>query len=52
MSEPIASRIATEVRRHRTFAIVSHPDAGKPTLTPDWLERADEAVADCAVTAA
>ena len=33
MSEPTASRIETEVRRRRTFAIISHPDAGKTTLT-------------------
>ncbi|HEV6965089.1 MULTISPECIES: peptide chain release factor 3 [Roseateles] len=35
MSEP--SRIATEVRRRRTFAIISHPDAGKTTLTEKLL---------------
>ncbi len=37
MSEPTASRIATEVRRRRTFAIISHPDAGKTTLTEKLL---------------
>ncbi|MDR7271053.1 peptide chain release factor 3 [Pelomonas saccharophila] len=37
MSEPIASRIETEVRRRRTFAIISHPDAGKTTLTEKLL---------------
>ena len=37
MSEPIASRIETQVRRRRTFAIVSHPDAGKATPTEKLL---------------
>jgi peptide chain release factor 3 len=32
-----ASRIAQEVRRRRTFAIISHPDAGKTTLTEKLL---------------
>ena len=32
MSQPI-----TEVRRRRTFAIISHPDAGKTTLTEKLL---------------
>ncbi len=27
----------TEVRRRRTFAIISHPDAGKTTLTEKFL---------------
>ena len=27
----------TEIRRRRTFAIVSHPDAGKTTLTEKLL---------------
>jgi len=31
------SRIQTEVRRRRTFAIISHPDAGKTTLTEKLL---------------
>jgi peptide chain release factor 3 len=35
MSDP--SRIETEVRRRRTFAIISHPDAGKTTLTEKLL---------------
>lgn len=34
---PIASRIDSEVRRRRTFAIISHPDAGKTTLTEKLL---------------
>jgi len=31
------SRIEDEVRRRRTFAIISHPDAGKTTLTEKLL---------------
>ena len=31
------SRIAREVARRRTFAIISHPDAGKTTLTEKLL---------------
>jgi len=46
MSEPIMSDpisissnpvISTQVRRRRTFAIISHPDAGKTTLTEKLL---------------
>ena len=33
----IENRIDTEVRRRRTFAIISHPDAGKTTLTEKLL---------------
>lgn len=29
--------IDREVSRRRTFAIISHPDAGKPTLTEKLL---------------
>ena len=32
-----ASRLEQEVRRRRTFAIISHPDAGKTTLTEKLL---------------
>ncbi len=32
-----ASRVAEEVARRRTFAIISHPDAGKTTLTEKML---------------
>ena len=32
-----ASRLTHEVRRRRTFAIISHPDAGKTTLTEKLL---------------
>ncbi|MBW8846533.1 MAG: peptide chain release factor 3 [Burkholderiales bacterium] len=35
MSDP--NRIGAEVRRRRTFAIISHPDAGKTTLTEKLL---------------
>ncbi|EGJ09699.1 MULTISPECIES: peptide chain release factor 3 [Rubrivivax] len=37
MSSDTASRIESEVRRRRTFAIISHPDAGKTTLTEKLL---------------
>jgi peptide chain release factor 3 len=31
------SELSTEIRRRRTFAIISHPDAGKTTLTEKLL---------------
>jgi len=34
---PPNKRLAKEVRRRRTFAIISHPDAGKTTLTEKLL---------------
>jgi peptide chain release factor 3 len=34
---PARSVLATEVERRRTFAIISHPDAGKTTLTEKLL---------------
>jgi peptide chain release factor 3 len=34
---PARSPLATEVERRRTFAIISHPDAGKTTLTEKLL---------------
>jgi peptide chain release factor 3 len=34
---PARSSLATEVERRRTFAIISHPDAGKTTLTEKLL---------------
>jgi peptide chain release factor 3 len=37
MSNESPSRIESEVRRRRTFAIISHPDAGKTTLTEKLL---------------
>ena len=37
MSTDLPTRIQSEVRRRRTFAIISHPDAGKTTLTEKLL---------------
>ncbi|CAM3758509.1 peptide chain release factor 3 [Marinicrinis lubricantis] len=37
MSKPLQSRLAEEVGKRRTFAIISHPDAGKTTLTEKLL---------------
>jgi len=37
MSEIAASQLRREVERRRTFAIISHPDAGKTTLTEKLL---------------
>ncbi len=34
---PVASHIARQVAKRRTFAIISHPDAGKTTLTEKLL---------------
>ncbi|MDE2476151.1 MAG: peptide chain release factor 3, partial [Alphaproteobacteria bacterium] len=34
---PSGERIAAEASRRRTFAIISHPDAGKTTLTEQLL---------------
>ena len=31
------SDITNEIRKRRTFAIISHPDAGKTTLTEKFL---------------
>ena len=36
-SAPIPERQAREIARRRTFAIISHPDAGKTTLTEKLL---------------
>jgi peptide chain release factor 3 len=36
-STPVTSPLAREVERRRTFAIISHPDAGKTTLTEKLL---------------
>ncbi len=33
----VTSSLETEIRRRRTFAIISHPDAGKTTLTEKLL---------------
>jgi peptide chain release factor 3 len=35
--KPAQSPLTTEVERRRTFAIISHPDAGKTTLTEKLL---------------
>jgi len=35
--EPAVSSLAVEIARRRTFAIISHPDAGKTTLTEKLL---------------
>src|SRR5687767_7670364 len=34
---PVEARLAREISRRRTFAIISHPDAGKTTLTEKLL---------------
>lgn len=31
------SNITNEIKKRRTFAIISHPDAGKTTLTEKFL---------------
>lgn len=36
-TNPAAAELAAEVSRRRTFAIISHPDAGKTTLTEKLL---------------
>jgi peptide chain release factor 3 len=36
-TETLSSRLAEEAARRRTFAIISHPDAGKTTLTEKLL---------------
>ncbi|GAB3593703.1 peptide chain release factor 3 [Acetobacter peroxydans] len=33
MSDPAMAELGSEIARRRTFAIISHPDAGKTTLT-------------------
>ena len=37
MNDLASAQLAKEVRRRRTFAIISHPDAGKTTLTEKLL---------------
>jgi hypothetical protein len=34
---PLSTQIASQVAKRRTFAIISHPDAGKTTLTEKLL---------------
>ena len=36
-ASPAHARLASEIERRRTFAIISHPDAGKTTLTEKLL---------------
>ena len=36
-TEPRTPRLPPEIARRRTFAIISHPDAGKTTLTEKFL---------------
>src|SRR5687768_6883859 len=36
-ARPMATELEREVARRRTFAIISHPDAGKTTLTEKLL---------------
>src|SRR5690349_3511424 len=36
-ADPAASELASAIRTRRTFAIISHPDAGKTTLTEKLL---------------
>jgi len=38
MIEVEKNRISQERERRRTFAIISHPDAGKTTLTEKLLQ--------------
>ncbi|MGH8180683.1 MAG: GTP-binding protein, partial [Steroidobacteraceae bacterium] len=35
--DPAMTELTAEIRRRRTFAIISHPDAGKTTLTEKLL---------------
>src|SRR5580692_5277904 len=35
--QPLNAHLAAEVSKRRTFAIISHPDAGKTTLTEKLL---------------
>jgi len=37
MSTPLQKELQTEAAKRRTFAIISHPDAGKTTLTEKLL---------------
>ena len=36
-NDRIMSTIAEEIKKRKTFAIISHPDAGKTTLTEKFL---------------
>ena len=37
MPDPASNEVSLEALRRRTFAIISHPDAGKTTLTEKLL---------------
>ena len=37
MEENFLASLNDEIKRRRTFAIISHPDAGKTTLTEKFL---------------
>src|SRR5690242_1043793 len=37
LAAPAPAALAAEIARRRTFAIISHPDAGKTTLTEKLL---------------
>ena len=37
IEKPLSDELVREVARRRTFAIISHPDAGKTTLTEKLL---------------
>ena len=37
MEEQMGASLEEEIKKRRTFAIISHPDAGKTTLTEKFL---------------
>jgi len=37
MQAEVNTKLVTEIKKRRTFAIISHPDAGKTTLTEKFL---------------
>ena len=37
MQSEVNTKLANEIKKRRTFAIISHPDAGKTTLTEKFL---------------
>ena len=37
MEEKLLENITEQIKKRRTFAIISHPDAGKTTLTEKFL---------------
>ena len=40
----MANSIEQEIGRRRTFAIISHPDAGKTTLTEKFLYMEEQSI--------